>query len=743
MAINPPRLDDRGFDDLVEELLARIPAHTPEWVPQQGDPGRTMLELFAWLADTILYRANLVPERQRLAFLRLLGQQLRAAEPARGLITVQRADATAVDTLALAPFATVPGPVAFETRGELTVLPVTGECYYKRPLSARENEELGELLDELREFYGAGGAPGYVTTPVFVDGRPLRRGLDLVQDTADRSLWIALLAAPTVAVEDARTALAGGREGSPQLINVGIAPAIELPAALDDIDVPGRIPHVWEISTGELVDGRPIYTALTVLADSTRDLTRRGVQRLVLPGDPADFGVVEGDVRRDSNAGVGDRPPRLDDPDKIARLVAWLRLRPRQRLQRMGLSFAAINAVEIDQQQTTRGRVIGRSDGSPDQVMPLPNRSVDAATFELQVEETDRGYVRWQRIDDLATAGRDDAVYALDAEAGSITFGNGVFGRVPDPGRRVRVAVMRAGGGSAGNLPAGTLTAIRATDPAGQPLTRALTVVQGLPTEGGRDAESLAEAELRIPARLRNRNRSVTASDYRELAVETPGVRIARVEVLPRFVPQQRRQNVPGAVSVMVLPYKELPEAPNPRPDQPIIERVFDHLDARRPLATELYVIGGEYVPVGLSVGLSVNDGADHDRVLHDVRNALRRYLWPLPPDGPAGKGWPLGKAVVDRELAVAAARVEGVLTVDRVNVFTIEGDAWRMLPRAQACDEVRLALDPWQLPELMQVVVSADGIAAEDLLAGVPDPFADDGPGDAFLAFPVVPDTC
>lgn len=73
MPITPPRLDDRGYDDLVAELLARVPAHTPEWTPQQvGDPGRTLLELFAWLADTVLYRANLIPERQRLAFLQLL-----------------------------------------------------------------------------------------------------------------------------------------------------------------------------------------------------------------------------------------------------------------------------------------------------------------------------------------------------------------------------------------------------------------------------------------------------------------------------------------------------------------------------------------------------------------------------------------------------------------------------------------------------------------------------------------------
>ncbi|HVH46010.1 MAG TPA: hypothetical protein VM925_26860 [Labilithrix sp.] len=67
MPIRPPALDDRRFDDLVDEVLARIPGHTPEWTnPRLGDPGRTLVELFAWLTDTLLYRANLIPERQRL-----------------------------------------------------------------------------------------------------------------------------------------------------------------------------------------------------------------------------------------------------------------------------------------------------------------------------------------------------------------------------------------------------------------------------------------------------------------------------------------------------------------------------------------------------------------------------------------------------------------------------------------------------------------------------------------------------
>src|SRR5882757_6817349 len=54
----------RRIYDRVSELVARIPAHTPEWTnPRPGDPGRSLIELFAWLGDALLYRVNLIPER--------------------------------------------------------------------------------------------------------------------------------------------------------------------------------------------------------------------------------------------------------------------------------------------------------------------------------------------------------------------------------------------------------------------------------------------------------------------------------------------------------------------------------------------------------------------------------------------------------------------------------------------------------------------------------------------------------
>src|SRR5262247_1807714 len=107
MPFSPPSIDDRSFQDLVDDLLARIPAHTPEWTnPREGDPGRTLIELFAWLGDTLLYRANLIPERQRLAFLRLLGAPMRPAMPARGMVTVSLRDNEPVAALAIKPIAT-------------------------------------------------------------------------------------------------------------------------------------------------------------------------------------------------------------------------------------------------------------------------------------------------------------------------------------------------------------------------------------------------------------------------------------------------------------------------------------------------------------------------------------------------------------------------------------------------------------------------------------------------------------
>ena len=92
MAIPVPNLDDRTFQDLVNEARSRIPVHCPEWTDHNlSDPGITLIELFAWMTELILYRLNKVPEKNYLKFLELIGVQMAPANPASTEITFRLA----------------------------------------------------------------------------------------------------------------------------------------------------------------------------------------------------------------------------------------------------------------------------------------------------------------------------------------------------------------------------------------------------------------------------------------------------------------------------------------------------------------------------------------------------------------------------------------------------------------------------------------------------------------------------
>ncbi len=738
MPIPVPRLDDRRFDDLVAELLARIPGHTPEWThPQVGDPGRTIIDLLAWLGDTLLYRANLIPTRQRLAFLRLLDVPLRPAQPATGLITIDLNDAKNPRAVQLPATTAVSGPLPFETDSELTVLPVAGLCYLKRRPSAAERDALRAVIDGLSVVYDQRLASGaaldtYITTPVFAAPEP-GAGLDVVAASIDRSLWLALVAADKADPVAVKAALGHGSNGA-RALNLGLAPSIDLPAqfaAWGPAPKPAQL--TWAITTGRWADAdTPEFLPLTVAMDTTNGCTRRGVVRLVLP-DTGAIGVPADTTDRALlDAGVGARPPRLEDDALAARIVAWIRLTPGSSVSGLPLTWAGINAVEVTQLVTTRGVVVASGSGQADLEVALPARPVDAATFAFSVEEPGVGFVPWLLIDDLGAAGRDDRVARLDPEAGTLRFGDGVHGRLAPSGGRILVRLLRAGGGAGGNLAPGALKAV-----SGQ--TAPLVVKQALATSGGQAGETLDEAERRIPAYLAHGDRAVTGDDFRRLARDTPATDLGRVEVLPLFKPQQRLSPVAGVVSVLVLPTKAQREAPNPQPDRLTLERVHAFLDARRPLASELYVIGTEYVRIGLSVAVRIADGHTRDAVLAAVQRAARDYLWPLAPGGRDGSGWALGATVEELELVVVVARVPGVTTVGGVRVFRRRDDGWR-LGEKDSRGHTRQVLESWQLPEVVGVVVEDGDVPTEDPAAlarlGLP-------PGGSGVAIPVVPETC
>jgi len=70
MPLPSPNLDDRSFRQLVEEARRRIQSSCPEWTDlTPGDPGLALVEVFAFLTETLIYRLNRVPHKAYVEFL--------------------------------------------------------------------------------------------------------------------------------------------------------------------------------------------------------------------------------------------------------------------------------------------------------------------------------------------------------------------------------------------------------------------------------------------------------------------------------------------------------------------------------------------------------------------------------------------------------------------------------------------------------------------------------------------------
>ena len=80
-----PNLDDRHFQDLVDDAKRLVQQRCPEWTDHNvSDPGVTLIEAFAQMVDQLIYRLNRVPDLHYVKFLELIGVELRPPAAARG-----------------------------------------------------------------------------------------------------------------------------------------------------------------------------------------------------------------------------------------------------------------------------------------------------------------------------------------------------------------------------------------------------------------------------------------------------------------------------------------------------------------------------------------------------------------------------------------------------------------------------------------------------------------------------------
>lgn len=375
--------------------------------------------------------------------------------------------------------------------------------------------------------------------------------------------------------------------------------------------------------------------------------------------------------------------------------------------------FVGANAAETTQTKKARPEFLGTGTAQPDQRYKLVNKPVIAGSLKLDVEEGQR-FVEWKETDSFNASLPDDRHFIVDLEAGEVRFGNGLQGLPPQIGQRIRAREYRYGGGAEGNLPPKAISKVVEFPD--------VKVTNPLRGHGGAASESIREALSRIPGELRRRDRAVTASDFQELALTTPGADVGRAECLPRFHPPTRRSEAAGIVSVVVWPREDAAHPNAPLPDRNLLRAVCQWLDLRRLVTTELYVIPPTYRKVAVAVGLQVKAGYGIEAVRRWVELVLRQFLAPLPPYGPEGQGWPLGRRVHGPELEAAALQVEGVQFLNDLKVA-----AWN--EQQQTWVQGSVNLEKFEVAELTEITVLEGpltiepGQSIESVSSGVPVP--------------------
>ena len=705
MPITVPNLDDRNFDDLYAEVVARVPVHTPEWTNlTEGDPGVTLLQLFTFLADNLSYRSNRIPEATRRTFLTLLGKGLQPATPARGFVTFSIDSEPDTEIVAEGTVARA-GKVPFRTRRTVNTLPVEAHVFWKKPRTDLDADTLAHLQRLHEPFLGSGGLdqlafydPVELLEPAPSVPLPVVDLADPVAGPVDSALWVALCVTPTavkaagndhaVAVATVSALVAG------QTLTLGVLPgATPDGRVLDPQRSVASPPDPGLVIEASAPGGPPTYQRLTVTyADEVLDAP--GVVDVQLPAADKLTGAWPVDP---STEGTGDHPPLVQDRSLAARVVTWLRVRrPSSGIAAAGPGGAAVswvgaNVATVVQSTKIVDELLGVANGAPDQRYRTANQPVllsdPDATPVVEVQGPTGEWEAWDITDALYAAGPDDKVVMIDSEAGVISFGSGLHGFRPPLQAGIRISYEH-GGGPQGLVP---LDGISKADE----LPPGVSIRNPLATWGGAAGEGLAEGERSIPAWLRHRDRAVTAADFRDIVLRTPAVDLGRVDVLPLFDPRASSPapdptDAAGAVTVMVVPRADaLAPTPPDAIDPHVLEAVCRWIDPRRLVTTQVFVRGARWVPIVVSVGIALMPGEVREEVEQRARSALRGYLSPLTggvgaaddaaeitveTTGASPTGWPLGFAVRGDDLAATVTRVPGVRYVEGVRLATTRG---------------------------------------------------------------------
>ncbi|MGB1253901.1 MAG: putative baseplate assembly protein [Candidatus Promineifilaceae bacterium] len=631
MSLPAPVLDDRSFQDLVDQAKKRIPHYCESWTDHNvSDPGVTLIELFAYMTDQLLYRINQVPDLHYIRFMEMFGMNMAEPTPARAPITFWLS--AALETTVHVPLGTEVSTT--QTESEPPIVFTIDETLKIEP------PDLGAIMLERPN------------ESALFSSLHLRR----VQ-TAFESFDL------FSAEPHNNDAIYFGFNHDPSNTILGFDFKCD-PRGGAGID-PMLPPYIWEAATG---GGE--WEACDLLMDSTRGLNTSGRMYVHMPKTQRD---------QLNNATHFWLRLRLQPVTEVLQADGMRPYRTSPHITQIEVSSWG-GTVQATHAQVVQNEFIGISNGAASQSFRLATAPILPRRLaeHLLIQEDGYGPEAWQEVADFADSGPTDKHYTLDSITGELKLGaairqpNGsiqLFGAVPPRGAHLRFVRYRHGGGANGNVQIGRLNLLKSAIPF---IAR---VHNRQPATGGLNQETLEQAMVRAPAELRTRDRAVTEADFEFLAhqaLRNEIGRVGRIKCLqPR--PSEAGRVAPGQVYVLAVPQPPNPAGPL-REDElqldPDIVRVLrDYLDERRLLTMRLDVRQPAYAWAAVRVQCKPDPSMNPADVEIEIFERLYRFLNPLT-GGRNGDGWEFGRNVYLTDIFHCLQGLTNVQFIREVELF-------------------------------------------------------------------------
>lgn len=339
------------------------------------------------------------------------------------------------------------------------------------------------------------------------------------------------------------------------------------------------------------------------------------------------------------------------------------------------------------------------SEEETDSAFANPDQFPDLRVF---VTEEDAERREWRRApgNTLLTTSKDDRVFTVDTVEGSLTFGNGIRGKIAPVGNyNIAIEVYHVVPGETGNVGPRRVVVC-------EPYGDVVRVGNVLPATGGRNAESIEEILRRAPSVLTSRDRAVTRMDFELIAKEASG-EVARAAC-------DGRMTADGEVGVVILPQRMEHELiPDPFLATGLKEHVQRYLAKRCLVNVQPKVRLATFAPVDVSVTVRMRPNANFVLVREHAKNWVRRFLDPYL-GGLDGLGWPFQGTLFAQDFGRMVTDLPEVRHVVEVQVYATSGDGRDSTPGWERGEGVQtLVLDTRDLFVLRSVrVVSEEGEA-------------------------------